>query len=328
MRQFFRRRWLLLVLALFVALTTFFLLKIRPATKTGGQQPAEPFRIAGNFYYVGANDVAAFLITGPNGHIVIDGGYPSTATMIKASIARLGFDIKDVKVLLNSEPHPDHAGGLAVLQRASGAAIWASPPSAHSIASGGDDPDMMAPDHHGADLRRRGTAVVTPVPGEVELRPAAELGPHPPPAPLARPRTDAAEAAAGQAREAWLAVGRADASLLCAGPVGRPGNARAPRRVAARACAAPDGRPYTHAALRACTAIAAPRMPRAGCFARRLGSRPVNAVLTVGPAFDRRLALIPARVGGGRGDDQSDQCRHGNQELVHVLPRTGLLQCG
>ena len=80
------------------------------ATKIGGQQPAEPFRIAGNFYYVGANDVAAFLITGPEGHVVLDGGYPTTAPMIMASIAKLGFDIKDVKVLLNSEPHPDHGG--------------------------------------------------------------------------------------------------------------------------------------------------------------------------------------------------------------------------
>ena len=77
----------------------------------GGQEPAEPFRIAGNFYYVGANDVAAFLLTGPEGHVVLDGGYPTTARLIMASIAKLGFDIKDVKVLLNSEPHPDHGAG-------------------------------------------------------------------------------------------------------------------------------------------------------------------------------------------------------------------------
>ncbi len=115
------------------------------ATKLGGQEPAEPFRIAGNFYYVGANDVSAFLITGPEGHVVLDGGYPTTAPMIMASIAKLGFDIKDVKVLLNSEPHPDHGGGLAVLQQASGAQLWASDASADSLASGGDDPDMALP---------------------------------------------------------------------------------------------------------------------------------------------------------------------------------------
>jgi metallo-beta-lactamase class B len=115
------------------------------ATKIGGQQPAEPFRIAGNFYYVGANDVAAFLITGPEGHVVLDGGYPSTGAMIMASIAKLGFNIKDVKVLLNSEPHPDHGGGLTVLHQASGAQLWASDASADSLAAGGDDPDLMLP---------------------------------------------------------------------------------------------------------------------------------------------------------------------------------------
>ena len=93
----------------------------------------------------GANDVAAFLITGPEGHVVIDGGYPTTAPMIMASIAKLGFDIKDVKVLLNSEPHPDHGGGLGVIQQASGAEVWASDASADSLASGGDDPDMFLP---------------------------------------------------------------------------------------------------------------------------------------------------------------------------------------
>jgi metallo-beta-lactamase class B len=65
--------------------------------------------------------------------------------LIMASIAKLGFEIKDVKVLLNSEPHPDHAGGLGVLQRASGAELWASDASADAIASGGDDPDLFLP---------------------------------------------------------------------------------------------------------------------------------------------------------------------------------------
>jgi metallo-beta-lactamase class B len=91
------------------------------------------------------HDIAAFLITGPEGHVVLDGGYPTTAPMIMASIAKLGFDIKDVEVLLNSEPHPDHAGGLGVLQQASGAELWASDASANAIACGGDDPDMILP---------------------------------------------------------------------------------------------------------------------------------------------------------------------------------------
>ena len=111
----------------------------------GGQTPAEPFRIAGNFYYVGASDAAAFLVTGPEGHVLLDGGYPGTAPMIAASVRRLGFDLRDVKVLVNSEPHHDHAGGLAELQRLSGAQLHASEASAGVIASGGDDPDTFLP---------------------------------------------------------------------------------------------------------------------------------------------------------------------------------------
>jgi metallo-beta-lactamase class B len=65
--------------------------------------------------------------------------------MIMASIAKLGVDIRDVKVLLNSEPHFDHAGGLAALQKASGAELWASEASADAIASGGDDPGIFLP---------------------------------------------------------------------------------------------------------------------------------------------------------------------------------------
>jgi metallo-beta-lactamase class B len=138
-------RWLAVMLGVLIVLALVLFGRWMNATKRGGQQPAEPFRIAGNLYYVGANDVAAFLITGPEGHVVLDGGYPSTAPMIMASIAKLGFDIKDVKVLLNSEPHPDHAGGLTVLQQASGAELWVSEASADAIASGGDDPDMVLP---------------------------------------------------------------------------------------------------------------------------------------------------------------------------------------
>ena len=144
MRHFTRRR-VLVGLGLLIILTLVFVARRGNANKIGGQQPAEPFRIAGNFYYVGASDVSAFLITGPEGHVVLDAGYPTTARMIMASIAKLGFDIRDVKVLLNSEPHPDHGGGLAVLQQASGAQLWASDPSADSLAAGGDDPDAVLP---------------------------------------------------------------------------------------------------------------------------------------------------------------------------------------
>ena len=145
MRNHFKRRRLVVPLAVLIAIVLVVVGRRLNATKIGGQGPAEPFRIAGNLYYVGATDAAAYLITGPEGHVVLDGGYPTTALMIMASIAKLGFDIKDVKVLLNSEPHPDHGGGLTVLQQASGAALWASDASADVLASGGDDRDGILP---------------------------------------------------------------------------------------------------------------------------------------------------------------------------------------
>jgi metallo-beta-lactamase class B len=144
-RNFDRRGWLLLAVGVAAPFALFGFLKWREAGRNGGQQPAEPFRIAGNFYYVGANDVTSFLITGPEGHILLDGGYPGTPPLILESIAKLGFEIKDVKVLLNSSPLPDHAGGLAELQRASGAQLWASELSADVLAAGGDNPDLARP---------------------------------------------------------------------------------------------------------------------------------------------------------------------------------------
>ena len=145
LRRLTESRWRLLVLGLAAALVVFLFIKWKAASDRGGQRYAEPFRIAGNLYYVGANDVSSFLITGPEGHVLIDGGYPGTAPMIIASIAQLGFDIRDVKVLLNSEPHFDHAGGLAALQQASGAELWASEASARAIESGGDSPYTFLP---------------------------------------------------------------------------------------------------------------------------------------------------------------------------------------
>lgn len=88
-------------------------------------QPVTPFRIVGNLYYVGASDVASYLVVTPKGMILVDGGFAETAPMIEKNIASLGFKLTDVKILLNGHAHPDHAGGLAALKRDSGAAFYA-----------------------------------------------------------------------------------------------------------------------------------------------------------------------------------------------------------
>ena len=88
-------------------------------------RPVTPFRIAGNVYYVGVKQIAAYLITTPQGHILIDGGYEESAPRILASIQALGFKPRDVKILLITHAHSDHAGGLAALKAATGARLLA-----------------------------------------------------------------------------------------------------------------------------------------------------------------------------------------------------------
>src|SRR5690349_14094459 len=95
-----RRRRLILI-GVAAALVAFLFSQWQAAIRRNRSIPDAPFRIAGNLYYVGATGVTSFLLTGPEGHVLIDGGYPETAPLIIASIAKLGFDIKDVKVLLN-----------------------------------------------------------------------------------------------------------------------------------------------------------------------------------------------------------------------------------
>lgn len=88
--------------------------------------PFEPFTVIGNIHYVGTAGVSAYLITTPEGHFLIDGGPPQSGPTIIAHVRALGFDIRDVKFLLNTHAHMDHAGGLARLQRDSGAVMVAS----------------------------------------------------------------------------------------------------------------------------------------------------------------------------------------------------------
>ena len=101
----------------------FFLLAQKTETERSWNQPVEPFKIIGNIYYVGASEIASFLIATPQGHILIDGGFEETAPQILANIKKLGFKPGEVKYLLNSQSHSDHAGGFAELKRATGAKL-------------------------------------------------------------------------------------------------------------------------------------------------------------------------------------------------------------
>jgi len=106
-------------------------------------QPLEPFKVFANTYYVGTAGLSALLITGDAGHILLDGGLSQSAPLIEASIRKLGFKLEDVKLILNSHAHYDHAAGIAALQRASGATVVSSASGAQAFALGdavADDP--------------------------------------------------------------------------------------------------------------------------------------------------------------------------------------------
>jgi metallo-beta-lactamase class B len=106
-------------------------------------RPQTPFRIFGNTYYVGPHGLSSILITSKAGAILIDGALSESAAQIAANIRSLGFRIGDVKIIVNSHVHFDHAGGIAELQRLSGARVCASPWTAAVMREGTvarDDP--------------------------------------------------------------------------------------------------------------------------------------------------------------------------------------------
>ena len=100
----------------------------------------EPFpahRVVGNVYYVGSKDLATFLITTPEGHILINSGFERTVPLIQRSMESLGFKLTDVKILLASHAHSDHVAGHAFVQKLTGAKVYVMRGDDEVIASGG-----------------------------------------------------------------------------------------------------------------------------------------------------------------------------------------------
>lgn len=115
--------------------------------------PQTPFRIYGNTYYVGAAGLSAILIDSGDGLILLDGGLPQTAAVIRDNIVELGFSLTDIRFIGLSHAHFDHAGGLAAMQRLSGAEVLTSSAAAAALRSGNllaDDPQFgMGTEHTG-----------------------------------------------------------------------------------------------------------------------------------------------------------------------------------
>lgn len=111
------------------------------AGRDGWGDPAPPATLFANVHYVGSCGITALLITSPRGHVLIDGAVAEAAPHIAANIRALGFALGDVKVILSTHEHHDHVGGLAELQRLTGARVLASPEAAKVLASGVIGPD-------------------------------------------------------------------------------------------------------------------------------------------------------------------------------------------
>jgi metallo-beta-lactamase class B len=105
----------------------------------GWDDPAVPRRVYGNTWYVGTCGISALLVTSAAGHVLLDAGTETAAPLVEANIRRLGFRVEDICVIVNSHAHRDHAGGIARLQRASGAAVRARDTAAAVLTTGHAD---------------------------------------------------------------------------------------------------------------------------------------------------------------------------------------------
>lgn len=100
--------------------------------------PFPAHKVAGNVFYVGSKDLASYLITTPEGHILINSGFDATVPLIQRSVESLGFRIKDVKILLASHAHSDHVAGHARMKERTGAKVFVMRGDEGVIATGGE----------------------------------------------------------------------------------------------------------------------------------------------------------------------------------------------
>jgi metallo-beta-lactamase class B len=125
------------------------------------QEPFPPFKVIGNTYYVGVTGAGAFLITSPQGHILVNSTYAETAPLVQKSVEQLGFKLTDIKIILIDHRHGDKAGGASWLQEHTGAQLMAMDGDAQIIARGGRGGYNAAP------------GVVTLVPPRLAARPGS-----------------------------------------------------------------------------------------------------------------------------------------------------------
>lgn len=114
-----------------------------PVTNESWSKDYDPFRIAGNLYYVGTYDLACYLITSSEGHILINTGLAESAPMIRRHVDDLGFKFSDIKILLTMQAHYDHVGAIADIQQTTGAKVMIDSGDAGVMTDGGNSDYFM-----------------------------------------------------------------------------------------------------------------------------------------------------------------------------------------
>ena len=141
--QHLQRSLVILLIILGSGLTPFAQKLYVPNFDSAWVRDQEPFRIAGNLYYVGTYDLTSYLLTTPKGHILINTGLPGSDSLIRKHVEALGFKFSDIKILLATHAHFDHVGAMAAIKRETGARLMIEEKDAPVMADGGaSDFDM------------------------------------------------------------------------------------------------------------------------------------------------------------------------------------------
>jgi metallo-beta-lactamase class B len=127
------------MLARAVLLVFFFASSVFAQQDPAWTAPQTPYRVIGDVYYVGSKDLASFLITTPQGHILINSNLASSVPMIRRNVEALGFRFSDIKILLISHAHFDHAAGSAEIKRLTHARYMVMDADVPVVESGGRD---------------------------------------------------------------------------------------------------------------------------------------------------------------------------------------------
>src|SRR5258706_9294683 len=126
-----------------------------PLLAQADDPPFPPHRVIGNIYYVGSTNLASFLITTPQGHILINSSYERTVPLIEASVEKLGFHFRDINILLDSHAHGDHVAGNPLVKKLTGATVMVMQEDA------GDVPGSIDRILHNGDQVKLGGVVLT-----------------------------------------------------------------------------------------------------------------------------------------------------------------------